>query len=181
MPAEVLVLEKTWEKGEEKREASQTVLPGTLGDGSRAAGCGAGTAWVGWQPQLREPTRVCGLMPRVEGRAQSCTACAGKRDGSGMSPHRGAKRQEQVGRSKVAVERGDGALHAAEGRKSKKRKGVHCTVTETTLGLLPGRLGHAAALGLLVRVCGKVWQSECLGEKTFSGHPTPPLQQRDIK
>lgn len=69
-------------------------------------------------------------------------------------------------------------MHAAEGRKSKKQEGVDCTVTETTLGLLPCRLCHAAALGLLVRVCGKVWQSEYLGKKTFSGHPTPPLQPK---
>lgn len=78
MPAEVLVLEKTWEKGEEKREVSQNELRGTLGDGSRAAGCGAGTAGVGWQPQLREPTRVCGLMLRGGESAELHHVCGGK-------------------------------------------------------------------------------------------------------
>lgn len=121
MPAAVLVLEKTWEKGEEKREASQNVLRGTLGDGSRAAGCGAGTAGVGWQPQLREPTRVCGLMPG-EVRAQSCTACVG---GKGQIWPVSSSRSQKAragGKEQGGGRKGGRGLACCQGQKEQKAK-----------------------------------------------------------
>lgn len=105
MLVEALVLEESWEKGEEKREARQALLPG----------CGWAAAAEGAHPSSWS-------MLGVEGRWERTEVGGSTRGGKGQIQRISSSRCQQAERSRVVLEGGMGphTLPGAERAKSKR-------------------------------------------------------------
>lgn len=102
---EALVLEESWEKGEEKQEESQALLPG----------CGWAAAAEGAHPSSWSMLGVEGRWERTEVGGST----GGERDRSSASCHRGANRRKGAG---WCWKEGRG-LTRCQGQKEPKAKG----------------------------------------------------------